>query len=358
MLWLINFYIFASEINAVKNLKIIIMAHEPKLSVYTIKLRPTSQCTDKSNRFLFQILTNNSAKETDSSLFLNFFQHFLKKLDTKEMVKDEISKKSFSSYHHDNHTLNHKKKIFPDIHNFIFDGVVFGGSFGRERKMTNLNNKSKSKDVKADDVLNEDFYIFLYIPPQSQTSILMIMSYSDESIDSVIQKFFSKLFAAPNFFNNATIKKFFPKSIVENFKSNSEISSYSYITEIPSETLLDQTIQSFTENFKITVKIKPLKKGLTIEQFDECTPKLNGTIFSKLSLGSFKSKKASLKDKGTNTTSQFDLGNDFEIHPNIILSKYINVDEENLIDEIKPYCRKLLLEIKNEIYLTNEITEH
>ena len=65
-----------------------------------------------------------------------------------------------------------------------------------------------------------------------------------------------------------------------------------------------------------------------------------------------------MKDNQTGKSSPFELNNNFEIKPSILLSKYININgDKNVFDEIKHFCFEVLENIKKEVYPKNAVKE-
>jgi len=187
----------------------------------------------------------------------------------------------------------------------------------------------------------------------------MLQSYSDDSIDTVMKKFWLNFFSCSGQFYHPEIKRFVPNSVIEDFKNEATVSSLVFTTEIPGETLLDDTRSTVGRNYKITVKVEPTKKNFSIGEFIETIEPIKKTSFGKiLKLGQFIKRTGYLKDNQTNKTSPFELGSSFEIQPTISLSKYISFDNDDTdFDKIKDYCFNLLQEIKPEIYNQNGIQE-
>jgi len=73
--------------------------HEPKLTVYTISIKPVSDKIERSNRWLFRNIINeaNSNKLEDSFIITEIFKRFIALLDTPEMYSDTKSKKCITA---------------------------------------------------------------------------------------------------------------------------------------------------------------------------------------------------------------------------------------------------------------------
>jgi hypothetical protein len=340
------------------------MAHDPILSVYTIKLSPIKSkkvCVENSNRFLFKnkIGQPNEDNLTDSFVITELFAKFIQALDTNEMYTDSVSQKCMTANQLNIEDENVNANIVLHSDHCIIEGRVEGGTFGRKRNKTSTIDKTIKSEVNEGDAITEDFYFLLYSPLQSNKSTLFLQSYSDDSIDNVMKKFWKNFFSVPALFNQPSINRFFPASIIEDFKTDATVSSLTFTTDVPGETLLANTRNEMPHNYRVTVKITPIDSELTYDEFDNAIEPIKNTLFTRLlHLGQFTKKKGTLKDSSTNKTSEFDLASSFEIKPSILLSKYITIEQnESDFERIKDYCFSLLESIKPEIYIEYAVQE-
>lgn len=337
------------------------MSHEPKLTAYTIQLKPSNSGVENTNRWLFRNLIGEANQNalTDSFLITEVFRKFIAALDTPAMYSDATSKKCMTANQPNIADPNVNANIILHSRQFVIEGVVEGGSYGRKRNKTSTINKAIKSDVSERDAITEDFYFFLYCPPQSNKSTLFLQSYSGDTIDGVMKKFWLNFFSFAGVFNQPSIRRFVPIAIVEDFKTNATVSGLTFSTDIPGQTLLESTSTQTTRNFKVTVKITPTDEDLSIDEFEQTIEPIQHTFFTRLmNLGQFVKKKGTLRDSVTQKTSPFDLGSSFEIQPSILLSKYITINEdESDFIRIKEYCFQLLESVKPEIYVQNAIQE-
>ena len=304
------------------------MAHEPKLSAFTIKLKPAIRNIEKTNRNLFRHIIGDTTSENlqDSYIFVEFCRKFIASIDTDEMYSDENTKKSITANQIDIDSDDTNTNIRFHSDSFVIEGRIEGGSYGRKRKKTSTANKNNKSDVSEGDAITDDFYFLMYTPLNSDKSILLLQSYSDDSIDSVMKKFWKNLLSYPAVFDQPALSKYIPAGIIQDFRNGATISNLTYTTEIPSNSLLGNTVNFETRNFKVTVKIEPTDSGFTYDEFDEAIAPIELTTFKNLRLCIFSKKKGSLKDGDTGKSTPFVLDNNFQIKPSIILSKYITIN--------------------------------
>jgi hypothetical protein len=331
-----------------------------KLSVYVAKLKPNNSNEQSSIRDLLKSKFNIPANiDDDNNLIVNAFKQMIFDLDTDDMYSDKVSKKCFTVNNVSEDQINssivyHSKKQ-------IIEGIIEGGTFGKKRKKTPINNKNNKAEVSESDAITEDFYFFMYIPLYSDKVVLFIQSYSDETIDSVMKKYFQKFFSVQGSYAQPKFNRFFPKSIVDDFKNFSTVSNLVFVTEVPSDTLLSKKpIELGEKKYKVTIQIEPLTGDLSLNEFEKIKSPIQQNTFSLsgIKLFNFRTKKGTLKDAETNKPSKFDLDSDFDIKPAIILSKYLEIkNDKSDFDRIKKYCFTLLDEIKTSIYPLDAIQE-
>jgi len=338
------------------------MKHEPRLTVYTLKVKPKNATIENSNRWLIRNIIGELNIEDnikDSYALAELFKKFISSLDKPEMYSDDRTKKCITANQLNIGDSTVNPNIVLHTQKSIIEGTIEGGSYGRKRNKTNTGNKSIKSDVNESDAITEDFYFMLYIPLQSNKMTLLLQSYSDDSIDTVMKKFWKNFLSSPPSFNQPTIKRFVPESIIKDFKDNSSVSSLQFSSNIPGETLLESTHQSSNRNYKVTVQIIPSDDKFSLKEFEEKNEHIQKAYFTRLmNLGQFSKKKGVLVDNSTGKTSPFDLGTNFEIQPSILLSKYISINfDESDFERIRAYCFNLLESIKSEIYIQNAVQE-
>lgn len=338
------------------------MAHEPKLTVFTLILKTLDNEVENTNRTLFKHLTKNANGKSikDSVLFMDMFAVFLKKIDTDEMYKDEKSKKSMTAYQSDITDNSVDTKIKPNVSGFTISGVVDGGSYGRKRNMADISDKKEKTAVTKNKAITDEFYFLLYAPPASNKSVLLIQSFSDESIDSVVKDFFVNFLSYKDVFDKPKIKRHIPPAIIEDFKKDSVITQFGYSTTVTGKDLFSPALKINDKEFKVSIKIEPVEE-MTMSEFQKSKSFLATIPFAVNNLlGNFKRKKATLKDNATMKKSSFEINSDYNIHPIIDLTKYIKFKNEEIdFGLVGAYCVKLLKdEIIPEIYPEYALTEH
>ncbi len=336
------------------------MAHDPKLNVYTIQLKASNNSPYNNNRWLFRHKINqaNTTPLTEGFIMAEIFAKVIQQLDAPEMYADDVNKKCMTANQPNINDNNVNPNIILHSEQKIIEGKIEGGTYGRKRNKTSTINKAEKSRVQERDAITEDFYFLLYTPFNSSKSVLMIQSFTDDTIDSVMKKFWQNFFSFPTDFNHPKIERYIPNSIINDIKNNSTISSLSFTTEVLGQTLLEDPIIQEDHEFVVKVEIKPLRNELTVEEYTGIIDRIIHKVQRFLPQNAFNRRTGTLRDRATDRNSQFEIGTDFDIHPTIYLSKHIELTgQESDFDRIRDFCFRLLEEIKTEIYPQHAVQE-
>lgn len=146
-------------------------------------------------------LKYNINKDTDSSeVFERFAQEFYKSLDIDEFVVPfKEKKKGITIYKKNINQINNtsqiteateeEKRVICHKNTNILEGIICGGAFGRPRNARQLKNKNNNKDVNRDDVVTDDYYMYLYLPMDNKTGYLLLQYYPDMTIKNELIRF-------------------------------------------------------------------------------------------------------------------------------------------------------------------------
>lgn len=330
------------------------MAHEPKLEVFILELKPIK---DEPNDFLsfFEQKLNTSIDHTLEAdrqcLFLDVFKDLIQTIDKPEFIKNEKKGKGFTAYDTSEDVEN--SSITPMSERHIIHGFLTGGPYGRMKTIANFQDKSTTSDVSKDDVIADSFYFLLYTPLGSRKAILMIQCYSGDTIADILKEFFQEYLSIKNKYRRPTINRFFPESIIERFESASVISAVCFrkdmLLEFP--TTGSNPIHRDYGIFKVKVELVP-KNPIGQDKLDEYMADVDNQTFLGVALEEF-NKTGTLKNSNTNRQTKFEIKPNFDISPQIYLTDHITVDPNTGNfdhSELKSFCLDLLQEVKMEVY--------
>ncbi|MBW8326541.1 MAG: hypothetical protein K0M50_17385 [Prolixibacteraceae bacterium] len=333
------------------------MAHNPKLEVFKIRLKPTTEKVVTYRDFFKQKL--NHIKAEDSDLFKDYFDNFIDTVDNNDFFKDKKNHKAFTAYDakkRNENPLNDTIRIHTQSH--IIEGVVEGGRYGQSRSMANMANKMKKEKVGTSDIILDRFYFLIYTPLNSDTGILMLQSYSEDSIRDVFTTFIKPFFSTTGFYH-LSIDAYVPKQYIDEFKKGAALKGISFTKNLLIGYIGKGHSKEELEEFNIRIEIKPNGHKSSLKKIKELIQKLSPIQFNENKLEEF-SKRIYLENPKSEKSAYYDLEKDLDaIKPTIYLENRISMSIEGIPDfvELKDYCFNLLDTLKKEIQLMGKIHE-
>nr|DAN63787.1 MAG TPA: hypothetical protein [Caudoviricetes sp.] len=340
------------------------MAHTPKLEVFTINLKVSrndlSLYSFKAflNALLIKKGEYTEEEEEENILFLDFFRLFVSQFASGEYIKNEKDKKAMTIFRAD---VEHDDcDIAPHAERNVIEGKLYGGKYGLLRTRSKVNDKARQDRVQQDDVIADQFYFFLHLPMNSHQGVLMVQSYTSESLTSLLKNKIRDLFSNIPGYLIPDIKPFYPKLFQDQFKSDGYIKKYAFSGEVLTDDL-GFPIEHVDDILKVTVTIES-QKGIEYEEHPTIINKILSNRIGIKRLSSFTKKKAFIKNNTTHNESPFDINDeDLKIKPVIFLeNKGITIDEYGFPDylELKGFCFGLLEIVHGELSLLNQISEN
>lgn len=338
------------------------MAHEPKLEVFTIYYHTTSDKT--VNTFANYLETQFPSKNKSSKnavdydiLFKKFFEFFLKKIDNTYHTDDKRKKaigvkpKKRGSQNQNTISFATDKKII--------EGTIKGGRYGQKRYIGDMTKPEEDHtEIDYKKIVLDDFYFQLYCPLGSSKAILMLQSYTDDTVRDIFTSFLRDLFKTDGFYK-PSITLFCPNSIKEEFKKHSLIKTVRFRDNIiVSDIENNNTIDS--KEVSIEIKITTHDEGINIKTFNKFRKALEKLGVKKPNVNKVMTFEDFADKVGTlangSQISSFNLDSDFSITPTIYLRDKITLqlDDTPDWDSLKDYCSELLLEVIEEVYPENE----
>lgn len=335
------------------------MAHNPKLEVYQVWLKPQKE-EDKTYRDFF-VETNsagNTQEDENSVIFLDYFSDFIRRVDTDDFIANSKKKKAFTAY--DTRPVGeYEPTIKIKSNSTIIEGTIEGGRYGQKRNKSSVGNKSEKEDINEVDIILDKFYFCLYTPLNSDLGILFIQSYSADTISDIFTDFIRSFFFKEGIYKKAKVEKFVPNRIVDEFRNISEIKKFAFSSRFVFDQMTNEPIGVVEEEFIIKVEVVS-KNGLPKESLGNWINSIGSKVFSSRQLAKFNKGKVYLKNTETKKESPFDIDSDFDIKPIIYLEGRIAIEEDGLpnFEQLSDYCVSLLEnEIIPEMYITNEVQE-
>lgn len=333
------------------------MAHNPKLDVLRLSLKPTTS-RDVTFRqfFVDNYFIGDKSPKTDKPIFIKYFKEFIKKIDTEEFFTEKTLQKAITAYN----TKGRNRTISPHSNSFVVEGVIEGGRYGQMRNQASLKNKKGKKKLSVDDIILDTFYFFIYTPMNSNEGIAMIQSYTEDSIRDIFISFLKSFFSGNGYYG-IIIKPFVPKAYVEKFKKGAQLKGFSFTHNmIFAEDLAKAGKKENAELFRIRIEASlPDGADRSIGKIKEKLHLLLKSKFQDKMLEEFKTR-VYIQNKIRKTGAYYDLEKDLNtIRPTIYLDDEISVNRDGMPDfiQLKNFCFNLLESVKREISILNEIKE-
>ena len=203
------------------------MAHNPKLNVYIISLKPKKQDENKTFRdFLKEKYAKNSDM-SDKALMKYLFTSFINGVGQDEFHKDDKSKKVIGI--DDGNML--PMTLYSDT--WMIDGVIEGGKYGILREYQDTEKKEGKTEIKPNYAVLDKYYILLNPILNDKYAVLLTQSYTEESIQGPINEFIRELLGGCDNYFKVDVEPFVPKRLKEKYEKSAAIRMFSFTSPLP-----------------------------------------------------------------------------------------------------------------------------
>lgn len=342
---------------------------KPKLEFFRFKLNHKD---DKAKTFrdfmLDEKLCDN--KDTDAEIFGKLYAYFMDKPKTDFATNEKLQKAMTVIDKEKNGVKINKcwdKKPQPDFDRYVISGVVNGGSYGKDRLMSNTKDKENTDNVLPSQTVLQYYYIFVYFPLDHNEGFFMIHSDSrDESITTFFKEYVASLFKR-GFYSKPNVVKFVPNKFQEEFRKGAVLSSMEFRkTDVNDQFEDDQDVcDDIGGSFDLWVKITPKKNNVSLEKVKRIKKWLNKKIFGTKNFNHTLDEAeqclvhTSNKETKSNKTFEWnDLNEEFA--PVVYLENkiHLNADGTPVFDELAKFCDKLFKEeILKELRVDKNVKE-
>jgi hypothetical protein len=271
------------------------------------------------------------------------------------IVKDKFLK-SFS----DQFVLNHEKtkgiairqiNTIPTMN--IIDGIMIGGLTGIEQEVYKTSSSGERQDtITEDEVTALPYYFKIWMPYDSNLGVVMIQSYTETGVVSLVLDKIKNFFKSYNFF--VLDSRFVDKEYKDYFKKHSIVDKLVLAkTHLSSEArgALNQMFANF-EGLKVEIKLTGFNVSI-----DEFWLQINRQKPLDVDLSEFEMGEkenydviATYKDI-SGKQSQARLSKDFDITPTIILDATLKETDKEYpnYEKIQIHTNSILTKVKQEI---------
>lgn len=326
---------------------------ESSIEIYKISL---------SRDYTFTRLVNEKWKNDgendldDAAAFARLYQKLLSTLvgngvwqSSKSVKKGLAVMDTNPNQGHGNGEINEILKGHSDSN--VIEGFIDAGMFNVKRKIATYTNTATKEDLPRAKIVTESFYLYLYVKMNSNKAVLMIEAKKGVHMSSVFTEFVTSLFRIQNVCR-CTSEAFMPRSLRDAYKHNSVLKSVTCTSEMSSPVNLNG--QTVDEQFKVTVKVEPVKNHTMLNRAPVISSIMNMVINVNgvcRMLSAFDNKKGEMHNQDQKTTRTFELA-DPDVIPKLILPVEMYDDENSCLirEQIYTQCNELLPNVILEIY--------
>lgn len=322
------------------------MATESQLEIYRIVLgkRTFREVLCKKNNIIDDEIT-------DENLFLQLFQNILAKLTQNAAWKSDKTKLGLALLSNEGEDVN--TILSSHSEHCVIEGYIDGGSYDKLRTIAQTDNVIDRIRLGRDKMVTDRYYIYLHCPLNSTIGLMFLEKKKGLNIHTTVGYFVVEVFKIPR--NAVRIERFVPQSIINEYKNEGVVDSFTFTDTITTSTIDEQGILLTEKKYGVTIKITlPDDERQEFDVVQQILYRLGNNAIKlgnkMVNLSDFEKKKGSLKkdEKRYN----FEIGDDLKIKPIIPIDDELQ-DEDNSIlrrNDIKEMCDNVLEQIKDEIY--------
>lgn len=317
----------------------------PKLEFYKFKLNHKDG--DKTFRDFAIDALGESRTISPEKAFKKCFEVFMSNLNTGFEENDRLQKTITLI---SKRTVNKHLDKKPSINSVksIFYGVINGGPYGKDRILSNIEDKELSETISKEKPVLSYYYIFVYLPPDHNEGFFMIHSNnSDDSITGAFRQYVAKMFKR-GAYRKPIMEAFCPRQFQDEFKNGATLQNItfktSYIDDIPQDNPLYEIFNQYTIKIEAIPKRKdvPASKANYVKNFLD--DRFYGTTNTNKSLSEFDKVSLVTTNPETKTTKTFEWNNrDAEFVPVVYLEKFVRLEDDKTpnFEQLKTYCLDL-----------------
>lgn len=328
----------------------------PKLEFFRFALKHRSKIAKTFRDFM---LENNkcSNADTDEIIFSKLYKYFIVKLKTDFAMNNQQKKCITLIQNPVGRTINKYWDLRPLPQNdrCIISGVLNGGTYGKERILTNILNKHEVDSLLSNHPVLQYYYIFAYFPLDSTEGFFMVHTDSaQESISNFMRKYISDLFKQGDYLKPEMVI-YAPKAIQDKFREDAHITSLSFKTTMVGDRFEENDpIKDELSEYEVSIKIKPKKdRNISMVLAERLRahfmPKLFGTQENPRTLEQFEDCRVSAKNEEMKSTKIFKWNTkEAEFAPVVYLTdEMIRFNEDGTPDfaSLATFCDNLFQDI-------------
>lgn len=305
-------------------------------------------CGKKTFRQIAIEKTEGINQNNDTELFNGIFGLFLTALTNRNIFSTTSTKLGLTLFHSNDEAPNTILSSHSDTQ--IIEGFIDGGPYDRLRKISARDNTTKFSTIDRNKIITDRYYIYMHLPLGSSCGLLFLERKKGQDIHKPVEELVKKIFGT-----NRTVKieRYVPQSIIDNYKQNGIIDTFSFTKQITSSVPDEENLEDVEQSFDVSIQIKPAT-GCSYDTVDNIIDQIGNfamTIGNAVTrLSEFTKKKARITNDGHGYT--FNVSEDMKIRPSVeVPSELHDVNHDVLIrGQIKQFCDLLRQQISDEVY--------
>lgn len=319
------------------------MSKNPKIEFYKINLSPTQEGQNVTFRDVLirkelserENAGDNPVAIPDQQIMPFLFASFIKDIDG--VAKRNASKRK-AFYVRQAGEAEENRSLTPLFDRTIIHGKIKGGSFDTGKYLDEIDSPGNGTEALGESqLLSDDFYFLLYTPLNKSRGVLILQTYTQDSIADIFRPFVENLFKARGITNKATSSLFMPKEMQDTFKEQSIVKKFEYKNQYVMPAVIDEGLGE--SEFTINVSISSHGNQVNLANLPAWKRVLGRTLFNltnteERELNTFNEKRGYIKGGLENSNpTKFSLdGDNIEIKATIYLNNFIEIQENGTPD--------------------------
>lgn len=302
-------------------------------------------CGNKTFRQTALEKTEGINQNDDNAVFNSIFALFLRALTCGEIFSTNNTKLGLTLFHSNGEEPN--RILSSHSNTQIIEGFVDGGPYDRLRKISERNNTTEFTTIDRNKIVTDRYYIYMHLPLDSSCGLLFLERKKGQDIHKPIEELIFRTDRA------IKIERYVPQSIIDDYKQNGIVDSFSFSKEITSIVPDEDNLENVEESFNVSIQIKP-SEGSSYDSVENIMQQIGNfamTIGNAVTrLSEFTKKKARITHDGHGYT--FDVSEDMKIRPSVEVPAELHDEDNDVLyrEPVKKFCDSLRQQIAEEVY--------
>ena len=287
----------------------------------------------------------------DTTLFNCLFSRILRELTQDAAWHSDRTKVGLSLLANEGEDVNqilttHSRKN-------LIEGYIDGGQYDKIRVAAEMNNVSEKTILGRNKMIASRFYLYLYLPLDSNIGLLFLERKTGQNIKSAIELLISDILRTNH---HIKLERYVPQPLIDEYKNNGIIDNFTFTDFITTSVNDGSGIEQVERGYNVTIKITPTNGNKPEYKFihqaldfiEQSNVKIGNTLKS---LSNFGKKKGTLKKE--DKAYSFAISDDLKIKPIIPIDDELQDEDMGILrrTDIKSMCDKLLKQIYNDVYI-------